>query len=116
MTRHQFLGRLIAAVLAPLAPAAWLKAVAAPAQEAIEPLDKPDSAWRKLLPRDAYEVLFEEDTERPHSSALNDEKREGTYVLRGVLPAAVRFRHEVRERDRLAQLLHAHRGTPRHEA
>ena len=81
MTRHQFLGRLFAAVLAPLVPAAWFRSGGVQAaQESIEPLDKPDAEWRKLLPRDAYEVLFEEDTERPHSSPLNDEKRAGTYV------------------------------------
>ena len=36
--------------------------------------------WRELLNADAYAVLFEEATERPWSSPLNDEKRTGTYV------------------------------------
>ncbi len=39
---------------------------------------KPD--WAALLPPDAYRVLFEEDTERPGSSPLNAEKRDGTFV------------------------------------
>jgi peptide-methionine (R)-S-oxide reductase len=43
-------------------------------------LDKPKSEWRKLLPPERYAVLFEEGTERPFSSALNDEKRPGTFV------------------------------------
>jgi peptide-methionine (R)-S-oxide reductase len=43
-------------------------------------LDKPKSEWRKLLPAERYAVLFEEGTERPFSSALNDEKRPGTFV------------------------------------
>ena len=36
--------------------------------------------WKQLLPPAAYAVLFEHDTERPGSSALNDEKRPGNYV------------------------------------
>jgi len=43
-------------------------------------LEKPKQAWREILPGDSYEVLFEEDTERPFSSVLNDEKRPGTFV------------------------------------
>ena len=80
MTRKQFFGRLFAVVLAPLVPASWLRSGGVRAQEPIERLDKSDAEWRELLPRDAYEVLFDEDTERPHSSPLNEEKREGTYV------------------------------------
>lgn len=38
--------------------------------------------WRAQLPADAYGVLFEEDTERPFSSALNDEKRDGLFACR----------------------------------
>ena len=36
--------------------------------------------WQKLLAEPQYKVLFEEATERPWTSPLNDEKREGTYV------------------------------------
>ncbi len=36
--------------------------------------------WREILPADRYAVLFEEATERPGSSPLNDEEREGTYI------------------------------------
>ncbi len=45
-------------------------------------LKRPDEDWRASLPRDAYDVLFEEDTERPYSSPLNDEKRAGLYLCR----------------------------------
>ncbi len=38
--------------------------------------------WRSELPREPFEILFEEDTERPFSSHLNDEKRPGVYVCR----------------------------------
>lgn len=45
-------------------------------------LDRSADDWRAALPRDAYDVLFEEDTERPFSSALNEEKRPGIFVCR----------------------------------
>ena len=45
-----------------------------------ERLVKTPDEWRALLPEDAYAVLFEEATERPFTSPLNDEKRAGTYV------------------------------------
>ena len=41
---------------------------------------KKPAEWRALLPADRYQVLFEEATERPFSSPLNDEKRPGTFV------------------------------------
>lgn len=43
-------------------------------------LVKSKAEWKKLLPPFSYEVLFEEATERPGSSPLNDEKRPGTFV------------------------------------
>jgi len=43
-------------------------------------LNKSQAEWRRLLPADRYRVLFEEGTERPFSSPLNDEKRAGTFV------------------------------------
>jgi peptide-methionine (R)-S-oxide reductase len=46
----------------------------------IERLEKPASEWKKILARDAYEVLFEERTERAFSSPLDKEKRPGTFV------------------------------------
>ncbi|MGH8809775.1 MAG: peptide-methionine (R)-S-oxide reductase MsrB, partial [Noviherbaspirillum sp.] len=36
--------------------------------------------WKALLPRESYRVLFEEGTEAPGSSPLNNERREGTYL------------------------------------
>ena len=36
--------------------------------------------WQKLLPAEAYRVLFEEATERAGTSPLNREKRPGTFV------------------------------------
>lgn len=43
-------------------------------------LRKSKAEWASLLPQQAYRVLFEEDTERPGSSPLNQEKRDGTFV------------------------------------
>lgn len=76
MTRRHFLTGLLAALSggAPIAAS-----IAAAAQE-FSPLKKSREAWKELLPRSAYLVLFEEDTERPYSSPLNDEKRRGVFV------------------------------------
>ena len=41
---------------------------------------KSKSEWKKLLQTPQYDVLFNEATERPWSSPLNQEKRDGTYV------------------------------------
>ena len=79
MTRHQFLNAVLNIAVAPLVVRA-----AGPEQESvtsgITPLEKPLSEWQRLLPEEVYEVLFEEATERPGSSHLNAEKREGTFV------------------------------------
>ena len=55
----------------------------APARLTAPPPDRlelPPSTWRRLLPPDAYAVLFEEATERAGTSPLNHEKRAGTFV------------------------------------
>jgi len=43
-------------------------------------LDVPASEWRALLSTAQYRVLFEEGTEPPFSSPLNEQKGKGTYV------------------------------------
>lgn len=48
--------------------------------DAVSTLDKPVEEWRTLLSDEAYAVLFKEATEPPHTSPLNDEKRDGTFV------------------------------------
>ena len=44
------------------------------------PLHKSRKAWAALLPPASYRVLFEEATEAPGSSPLNNEKRAGTFI------------------------------------
>jgi peptide-methionine (R)-S-oxide reductase len=53
---------------------------AASEKSTVAPLRKERGEWRKLLSAEAYAVLFEEATERAGSSALNHEKRAGTFV------------------------------------
>lgn len=43
-------------------------------------LQKPAREWEPLLDRNAYRVLFHEDTERSFSSPLHEEKRAGTFI------------------------------------
>ncbi len=50
------------------------------AETTIEKLDKPRDEWRALLADDAYAVLFKEATEAAGTSALNGEKRGGTFL------------------------------------
>lgn len=44
------------------------------------PIDKTREEWKEELPPERYRVLFEEGTEPPRSSPLNQEKREGMYL------------------------------------
>lgn len=85
MERRYFLWQLCIAALA------WIgfpaceqskkaNAAAEHTESAIPKLNKPLSEWRKLLSPQAYAVLFEEATERPGSSPLNHEKREGVFI------------------------------------
>lgn len=83
MDRKHFLTGLIGLAAAPFAAplvAGQTSAPAAGGGPGIQPLKKSKAEWKKLLPRDSYDVLFEEDTERAGSSPLDREEREGTYV------------------------------------
>jgi peptide-methionine (R)-S-oxide reductase len=48
--------------------------------EPIEKLSTPRADWREILPPQCHQVLFEEGTEPPRSSPLNQEKRSGTFI------------------------------------
>lgn len=75
MNRRYSLQALLSIVLMPLGVRR-----AAAADKSGPALVKSRAEWAKLLPAAAYQVLFEEATERPGSSALNHEKRAGTFV------------------------------------
>ncbi len=46
-------------------------------------IKKTDAEWRAILTDEQYRILRHEDTERPFSSALNTEKRKGTFQCAG---------------------------------
>ncbi|MEA2930316.1 MAG: peptide-methionine (R)-S-oxide reductase [Hyphomicrobiales bacterium] len=46
-------------------------------------IEKSDEEWRRLLSPAQYSVLRKHGTERPGSSALNHEKRKGTFACAG---------------------------------
>lgn len=47
------------------------------------PVEKSKEAWKKELTPEQYQVLREHGTERPFSSPLNLEKRDGVFVCAG---------------------------------
>ncbi len=51
-----------------------------PLSAGFDRLEKPLSEWREVLDPRSFAVLFEEDTERPFSSPLNEEKRSGVFL------------------------------------
>jgi len=50
---------------------------------AIKKITKTKEEWRKILTPAQYDILRDAGTEPPHSSALDKEKRKGTYVCAG---------------------------------
>jgi peptide-methionine (R)-S-oxide reductase len=82
MKRRVFLQGLSVAASFPLFPLFFYEqAIVNTAHSAsITSLNKPHDAWRKLLSPEAFRVLFDEDTEPPGSSLLNNETRDGTYI------------------------------------
>lgn len=74
MNRRQLLYGVSGLLVASLAPAF------ARETGTVKTLAKSKSDWKAILPPASYRVLFEEDTEPPGSSPLNNEKRPGTFV------------------------------------
>jgi peptide-methionine (R)-S-oxide reductase len=64
----------------PMKPNTLHDAAGLDARQPVAKLDRPHAEWKRELTREQYDVLFEEHTERPGSSPLNAEKREGTFV------------------------------------
>ena len=82
MTRRSWLGRALAAAAATtLLPASLVGCARREAGQSSPPtVQKSAAEWRELLTPEQYDVLFRERTERPHSSPLNGETREGQYL------------------------------------
>jgi peptide-methionine (R)-S-oxide reductase len=80
MTRRTWLGLLSTVGLA---PAATVAAAATPAASRADRVVLSDAEWKQRLTSSQYHVLRKEGTEPPGSSALNAEKRRGTYTCAG---------------------------------
>ncbi|MDT8363541.1 MAG: peptide-methionine (R)-S-oxide reductase MsrB [Nitrosomonas sp.] len=84
MKRRIFLKTAAVLIAMPVVPACFRQPdfEAQPIMDTVTvtPLDKPHQQWRALLSPEAYRVLFEENTEAPGSSVLNDEYRDGVYL------------------------------------
>jgi peptide-methionine (R)-S-oxide reductase len=89
MYRRAFLQRLFMVGAMPLLPASrvtfasdtsLVNNTSSPAEGPIERLAIGPEGWRGLVSKEAWQVLFRDGTERPWSSPLNDEKRDGTYI------------------------------------
>ena len=87
MNRRTLLESLITLAALPLLPAcsrasrpAVAETTSSAGGAAVSPLSKPAQAWRGEVTPAAYQVLFEDGTERAFSSPLDKEKRAGTFV------------------------------------
>lgn len=82
MDRRALLRNLSALAVLPLLPACSRAAdpSAAAGGATIMSLKKDPESWRAVISPDAWNVLFEEDTEPSGSSPLDHEKRPGTFV------------------------------------
>jgi len=86
MNRRHFLSRGAAALAATAALPASTALAAAPAavnDKAGDKIVKTPDEWRKTLTAEQFYILREEGTERPFTSPLNKEKRQGTFVCAG---------------------------------
>src|SRR5262245_39563492 len=80
--RDILLGGAAVAALAATAVAFKWRERANAATETFEVTNTPEE-WRKLLTPEQFAVLREADTERPFTSPLNKEHRQGTFVCAG---------------------------------
>ena len=81
MNRRSFL--LSSTLTLTLAGAAALPSLSHGQPKAPDRVVKTPEEWKKVLTPEQFTILREEGTERPYSSALNNEKRKGTFVCAG---------------------------------
>ncbi|MEO8278987.1 MAG: peptide-methionine (R)-S-oxide reductase MsrB [Ideonella sp.] len=82
MTRRSWMGMFSALGLVPAVASSSAKDNESPLPQD-KRLVRSDAEWKKQLTPAQYQVLREEGTERPFSSALNEEKRAGRFVCAG---------------------------------
>ncbi len=80
MNRRNFIAAAVAAIFAAGASRGLVASNESTVGANKAMLKKTADEWRELLGDARYQVLFEEATERPWTSPLNDEKRDGTYI------------------------------------
>jgi len=91
MNRRSFMSSLGGLVVIPLAGAMPGRGQRGIAMERMldqqsgnwEPLRKSEEEWKGILTPEEFQILRKEGTEPAFSSALNDEKRPGTYICAG---------------------------------
>lgn len=77
LTRRRFLGSLV------LGTGAALSGIGRAWTKSFERLVLSRQEWQQRLTPEQFAILREDGTERPYSSALNNEKREGAYHCAG---------------------------------
>ncbi len=82
MKRRYFLTGLIGVASLPVVRA-FAAAKDVQGRPMIEKIERSEAEWRQLLTPAQFRVLREEGTEPAWTSALNDEKRKGSYVCAG---------------------------------
>lgn len=88
MNRRTFLGTTFLATSAGIFAVRQTGAGSAQASEGTFEVMKTEEEWRALLSEAQFQVLRKEDTERPFTSPLNEEKRVGNFHCAGCdLPA-----------------------------
>lgn len=80
MQRRHFISTLLGSACLVAGANRLIAAESSTSNSEIIMLDKSKKEWQMLLQPQQYDVLFKEATERPWSSALNDEKREGHFI------------------------------------
>ncbi len=82
MNRRTLLQGMVAMAAMPLLPACSRASAPPPpaGTDVVTALNHPDAFWRDKVSPAAFEVLFEDDTERAFSSPLDQEKRDGTFI------------------------------------
>lgn len=80
MNRRQFIQQLSGLTVGVIATQQSLFAHPVNSELKITPLAEQEDRWKTLLSKQQFHILFEEGTERPLSSPLNNVKETGTFI------------------------------------